>query len=67
MIYENIKQLADDAGISIAALEREAKLANGTIGKWATVNPRIDNLQAVALVLQVSVEDLIDTEKKEVS
>lgn len=64
MIYENVKKLADVNGVSIAALEREAKLANGTIGKWQVANPRIDNLQAVAEVLHVSIEELINTDKE---
>lgn len=64
LIYENVKRLADAKGITIAALEREAGIANGTIGKWQKVFPRIDNLQAVCTALDVPITDLLSEESE---
>lgn len=59
MVYDNVKKLCDEKGITIAQLEREAGLQNGAIGKWRIFNPRITNLQAVAKVLKVKMEKLL--------
>lgn len=59
MIYNNIKELCDERGISISQLEKEAGLGNGTISGWKESMPRIDNLQSVAKVLKVKVEKLL--------
>lgn len=60
MIFENVKALCDKKGISISQLEKEAGLGNGTIGGWRTSAPRVDSLQAVAKVLKVKVEKLLN-------
>lgn len=62
MIFENVKALCDKKGISISQLEKEAGLGNGTIGGWRTSAPRVDSLQAVAKVLKVKVEKLLQEE-----
>lgn len=59
MIYENVKALCDKKHITIAELERNAGLTNGTIGKWRKAKPRIDSLQAVANYFGVTVTRLI--------
>ena len=59
LIFENVKSVCEKKGISIARLEREAGLPNGTIGKWKTSSPRVCNLQAVAKVLKVKIETLL--------
>lgn len=59
MIYDKIKELCRERGTSVAAVEKEAKLSNGTIRKWNKSSPTVDNLQAVARVLKVRVEKLI--------
>lgn len=61
MIFENIQEICNKKGISIAELEREAGLKNGAIGKWKTSSPTIKSLQAVAKVLKVSISRLIAT------
>lgn len=60
MVYERVKKLAEERGISIYALEKEAGLANGTISKWRTSSPTAENLRAVANVLGVAIDDLVD-------
>ena len=59
MIYERIKALADKKGMSISALEKASGLGNATIRMWKTSAPRVDNLQAVANVLGVSVDSIL--------
>ena len=59
MIFDNIKRITDEKSISIRTLENEAGLSNGTVGKWRTSNPTIDNLMAVAKVLGVAITDLL--------
>lgn len=61
-IYEKIKQLADERGISIYALEKKATLENGAIGKWRKSSPTIGNLQKVADALEVPITELIEKE-----
>lgn len=59
MIFENVKKLCDEKGISISKLEKDAGLGNGTIGGWRNSVPRSDSLQAVAKVLKVKMEKLL--------
>lgn len=63
MIFDNIKRITDAKNISIRTLETEAGLANGTVGKWRTSNPTIDNLMAVARVLGVALTELLKEEE----
>ncbi len=59
MIYEKIKELCQERRTTVSAVEKEAKLSNGTIRKWNKSSPTVDNLQAVARALNVRVEELI--------
>lgn len=65
-IFENIKKLAVEKGISITNLEKEAGLGNGTIGKWQISIPKTDKLAAVAGILGVTVDELISEKEQEV-
>ena len=58
-IYNRIKEKADEKGISIKALEREAGLGNGVIKRWNETSPQCNKLELVANYLQVSIEWLI--------
>jgi lambda repressor-like predicted transcriptional regulator len=60
MVYDNIKAICDKKGISIKKLEQEAELGSGTIYKWQTVSPTLENLKIVADKLGVKVSKLID-------
>lgn len=62
MIFDNISRLCKEKGISIAKLEKESGLGNATIRGWDRSSPRVENLQAVAKVLDCSVDDLIGGE-----
>lgn len=59
MIYKNIKKICDERKISISQLERDSGLSNGAICKWKTTNPTVDNLKAVAKILNVTVDELL--------
>ena len=60
MLYDKIKKIAQEKGISITVLEQKANLGNGTIGKWKNSNPRITNVIAVANALGVKLEELAE-------
>lgn len=60
MVYDKIKQLADERHISIMALEKKAGLENGSVGKWRKSSPTLRSLQAVANALEVSVTELVE-------
>ena len=59
-VYENIKALADKKEIPIYKLEQQAGIGNGVIAAWKTSVPMLDKLLAVAKVLGVTVNELIE-------
>lgn len=56
---ERIKELAKLKRLSIAQLEVQAGIANGTIGGWKESRPYVDTLNKVAKVLECSIEELL--------
>lgn len=60
MIYETIKGICKERGISIRSVEIEAGLSNGSIGKWNEAMPAADNLVAVAKILGTTAEELLE-------
>lgn len=63
-MYETVKELCEKRNISIAKLEREAGLGNGTISAWRKYEPNLSTLTKVADALGVSVTTLINKSKK---
>lgn len=59
MLLKNIRRLCSEKQVSIAKLEREAGIGNGTIGRWDVSSPSIDNVQKVAEYFGVTVDELI--------
>lgn len=59
MIYENIKRLCEERGMSIAALEKECGLGNATIRGWIVSSPRVDRLKLVSDFFNVSIDELL--------
>lgn len=55
-MYNKIKALCDAKKISIAALEKEVGLSNGTISKWKSSSPTVDSLKLVADHFKKSVD-----------
>lgn len=60
MIYDKIKAICKEKHISVASVEKEAGLGNGAISKWNESSPTVDKIQAVAKVLNVKVNKLIE-------
>ena len=58
-MYKNIVRLCKESGISIAKLERETGLGNGTIGKWEKASPNVENVKKVADFFGVTVDSLL--------
>lgn len=58
-IYDKIKSICEEKGMSVRQLESAAGLKNGAISKWNDSSPTIKNLKAVADVLKVKVDKLI--------
>ena len=60
MIYDKIKEVCKSKGVSVASVERKAGLSNGTISKWNAVSPTVNKLNAVAKVLKVKIDTLLN-------
>lgn len=58
-IYDKIKELCEEKGVSVRQVEAAAGLKNGAISKWNDSSPTIKSLKAVADVLKVKVDKLI--------
>ena len=59
VIYNKIKSICKEKGVSVSSVEKRAGLSSGAISKWNESSPTIENLQAVANVLKVNVNKLI--------
>lgn len=57
--YNRVRQLANEHSLSIAEVERRAKLAPQTIGNWRRVNPSGEALGKVATVFNTTVDYLL--------
>lgn len=60
MIYDTIKDLCKERGLSVSSVEKKAGLSNGAISKWNDSSPTVDKLNAVAKVLNVKVDCLLN-------
>ena len=60
LVYTKIKQICDEKGVSVASVERDAGLTNGSISKWNNSKPIAESLHSVAKVLGTTVEDLLE-------
>lgn len=59
-LYDKVKAKSDELGKTIAAVEVEAGVANGTIAGWKTGKPYAETLAKVARVLNVTVDFLLE-------
>lgn len=66
-LYEKIKSLCDKEDITIAQLERETGISNGSIKRWVKSSPSVDNLKKVAKFFNVSVGFLVDDDEDDLS
>jgi transcriptional regulator with XRE-family HTH domain len=60
LIYDKIKELCKEKGMSVAAVERKAGLSSGAISKWNNSTPSAENLNSVAKILKVKIDKLLD-------
>ena len=60
MLYDKIREICREKGVSVASFEKKAGLSNGAISKWNNASPTVDNLNAVAKILKVKVDKLLD-------
>lgn len=65
MLYDNVKKICEEKGISVGKIEKDLQLSNGSICKWNENEPGIRKVQKVADYLGVSIEELLKDEQKE--
>ena len=62
MLYNNVKRICEEKGISVGKIEKDLQLSNGSICKWNENEPGIRKVQKVADYLGVSIEELLAEE-----
>ena len=62
-LYDRVLRLATNRGMTIADVEREAKLGNGSIRRWKKSIPSADKLHRVSNLFGVSMEMLLGYEE----
>lgn len=62
MIISNIRAICEKRGITIQRLEKETGIGNGSVARWGTSSPRVENLKKVADYLSVTVDELLKEE-----
>lgn len=65
MLYDKIKALAEERGMSIYRLEKEAEFSKSSICKWNDNIPSVDKIQKVAKLLGVTVDSLLEEKEDE--
>lgn len=64
MVYDKIKALAKEKGITISQLENDLALSERNTCKWKNSLPRVDTLARVAKYLGVSIEELLGADEE---
>ncbi len=64
-LKERVKELANNKGLSLPALESALGFGNGTILKWDKSTPNADKLTKVADYFNVSIDYLLGREEKQ--
>ena len=59
MLYEKVATLCQNNNLTIAKLERECEMGNGTVRGWKKSSPSIENLKKVADYFGITVDGLI--------
>lgn len=65
LTYETIKKLCKENGVTVTKLEREIKIAKGSLCKVNTNKPSMEKVQKIADYFNVSVDYLMGVEEKE--
>lgn len=64
MLYNNVKALCENKGITVGRMEKALGFSNGSICKWNDNEPSISKVQKVATYLGVSIEELLSSGEK---
>lgn len=64
-MYEKIKKLCEERGISVNGLESELDFPRGSIYKWEKSIPSVTKAKLVADYFKISIEELIGDIKDE--
>lgn len=64
MLYDNVKKLCEEKGVSILSLEKALGFPRGSICKWKENEPGIRKVQKVADYLGVSIETLLAEDER---
>ena len=59
MIYEKVRALCAERGISVRRLEQELGIANATIRKWDKQSPKISTILPVADYFSITLDELV--------
>ncbi|GAF41156.1 hypothetical protein FC83_GL000942 [Agrilactobacillus composti DSM 18527 = JCM 14202] len=62
---DRIKKISKEKGWSLQTVAEKAGIGKNSIYRWGTKTPTTENLQKVAKVLDVTVDDLLGLEKNE--
>lgn len=60
MLYDNVKTICDEKGVSVGRMEKDLGLSNGSVCKWNDNEPGIRKVQKVADYLGVPIEKLLE-------
>ena len=60
MLYDNVRRMCEQKGISVSMLEKKMEFSNGSISKWNDNEPGIRKVQNVADYFGVAIEDLLE-------
>ena len=63
LIGTKVKEIAKKKGISLNQLEKDTKIATGSISKWDKISPSFEKVCNVAKTLEVTVDELIGDEE----
>ena len=64
MIYDTVKRVGSEKGVSVGYVEKQCELSNGSISKWNENEPGIRKVQKVADFLGVPIEKLLEEEEE---
>lgn len=60
MVYDNIKKICENKGITISQIERDLGFSNASIRKWKECDPGVRKVQKVADYLKVPIKKLLE-------
>lgn len=67
IMYEKIKELCKQNGVSFYALEKELKISSGSVCKWEKSTPRVETLQKLADYFGVPITYFLENKEDKVS